>query len=544
MKLSLSYKPEFESLKELLIKITSERSINLILKMIADEMKQRPHIALVRIWLKKKGDNCNDCLMSDHCSKNIECLHLSASGGESICKKKNDWSLLSGPMKRIPINFSTIGKVAYKKRELSKDEINNEVDWEERDTWAKGEKIIGFGAQPILFKDEILGVIAIYSRIKADRVKEGNFWIKMIAHATAAAIANAKAFNEIELLKSQLELENAYLKEEINEARSFGDIIGRSPHLMNLLNQIELVAPTNANVFIFGESGTGKELIAREIHKRSLRKRMPMIKVNCATIPEELYESEFFGHVKGAFTGAIKNRAGRFQAADKGTLFLDEIGELPIRLQSKLLRVLQEGTYERVGEDFTRHVDVRIIAATNRKIKNDIKQGRFREDLYYRLNVFPLHIAPLRERKKDIKLLAYHYIKKISKDMQRPVPKITNANMEKLMAYSWPGNVRELRNIIERSVITSRGSNLEFSISDQTGEPYLQSEKNTSQPTATKILTDQEMTVLSMENIFNAIKVCDGKIYGKNGAASLLNIPPTTLCSRIKKIQAYKKNSI
>jgi transcriptional regulator with GAF, ATPase, and Fis domain len=543
MKLSLSYKPEFESLKELLIRITSERSIDDILEMIIDEMKQRPHIALVRIWLKKQGDCCNDCFMLDHCAQNIECLHLLASGGESICKKKNDWSVLTGPMKRVPINYSTIGKIAYRKRELTKDEIKNEFDWDERNIWAKGEKIIGFGAQPILFKDETLGVIAIYSRIKADKVKEGDFWVKMIAHAAAAAIANAKAFNEIDHLKSQLELENAYLKEEINEARSFGDIIGRSPHLMNLLNQIELVAPTDANVFIFGESGTGKELIAREIHKRSLRKKMPMIKVNCATIPKELYESEFFGHIKGAFTGAIKNRAGRFQAADKGTLFLDEIGELPIELQGKLLRVLQEGTYERIGEDITRHVDVRIIAATNRKIKDEIKQGRFREDLYYRLNVFPLHIAPLRDRKKDTKLLAYHYIRKISKDMKRPVPKITNSNMEKLMAYSWPGNVRELRNIIERSVITSRGESLEFSISEYTQETSLQSENNILKQT-TKILTDPEMAVLSMENTLNALKICDGKIYGKNGAASLLNIPPTTLCSRLKKIQAHRKNSI
>ncbi|MCP3901079.1 MAG: AAA family ATPase, partial [Desulfobacteraceae bacterium] len=531
MKLSLSYKPEFESLKELLIQITSERSTDVLLKTIVESMVLRPHIALVRIWLKKQGDHCKDCHMASHCSKNIECLHLSASSGESICKKKNNWSSIIGPMKRVPINFSTIGRVADKKRALTKTEIENEIDWQEKDIWAKGEKIIGFGAHPLLYKDEMLGVIAIYSRIKADRVKEGKFWVQMIAHSAAATIANAKAFNEIDHLKSQLELENAYLKEEIKEASAFGDIIGKSPHLMNILNQIELVAPTNANVFIFGESGTGKELIAREIHKRSLRKKMPLIKVNCATIPRELYESEFFGHIKGAFTGAIKNRAGRFQAADKGTLFLDEIGELPIELQSKLLRVLQEGTYERIGEDITRRVNVRIIAATNRKIKQDIKQGKFREDLYYRLNVFPIHIAPLRDRKEDIKMLAYHFLKKISLEMQRIAPNISRANMKKLISYAWPGNVRELRNIIERSVITSQDGQLDFNISGYTSEPDNNLGKPEFNKPAKKILTDQEMNLMSKENILNAIKICDGKIYGKNGAASLLNIPPTTLCS-------------
>ena len=537
MKLSLSYKPEFESLKKLLIEMTSERSIDVLLKMIIDNMVQRPHIAIIQIWLKKQGDICNNCVVSTNCKNKTECLHLVASGGTSIKKKKNDWSLLTGPRQRIPINFLTIGKVAKKKRALSKDEIEKEIDWQQRDIWANGEKIIGFGSQPLLYKDEVLGVIAIYSRIKADRVKEGKFWVKMIAHSIAAAIANAKAFNEIDHLKSQLELENAYLKEEINEARAFGDIIGESPHLINILDQIELVAPTNANVFIFGESGTGKELVAREIHKRSLRKDMPMIKVNCATIPRELYESEFFGHIKGAFTGAMKDRAGRFQAADNGTLFLDEIGELPIALQSKLLRVLQEGTYERIGEDITRHVNVRIIAATNRDVKKDIKNGRFRQDLYYRLNVFPIHIAPLRERKEDIKLLLEHFLKKISLDMQRNIPKISNSNMKKLITYSWPGNVRELRNEIERSVITSRGGKLEFNLSDSSIEPVHALKENNTRKSTIEILTDQQMTRVSNKNIINAINRCDGKIYGKNGAASLLNIPPTTLSSRLKKIK-------
>ena len=536
MKLDSTYKPEFESLKDLLIDITSERSINVLLNKTINNMAKRPHVALVQIWLKKQGDNCNNCAVAKYCSKNTECLHLAASGGNSIANPKTNWSPLKNFKERIPINYSTIGKVAGKKRALTNQEIKQEIDWQKRDIWAKGEKIIGFGAQPLLFKDEVLGVIAIYSRIEAYRIKEGRFWVKMIAHSTAAAIANAKAFNEIDHLKSQLELENAYLKEEINEARAFGNIIGKSPHLMNILKQIELVAPTDANVFIFGESGTGKELVAREIHKRSLRNKMPMIKVNCATIPRELYESEFFGHIKGAFTGAIKNRAGRFQAADKGTLFLDEIGEVPIEVQAKLLRVLQEGTYERLGENITRHTNVRIIAATNKNIQKDIKQGRFRQDLYYRLNVFPITIAPLRERQEDIKPLACHFLKKISKDMQRNVPKISNLNMEKLAAYSWPGNVRELRNVIERSVIISKGEKFKFNISDYSNKTDFKL-KNHTQDSSIKILTDQEIAHLSAQNIINALNVCKGKIYGAQGAAALINIPPTTFCSRIKKIK-------
>ena len=537
MKLSLSNKPEFESLKELLIKIASERSIDVILNMIVDNMIQRPHVALVRIWLKKQGGHCNNCRVSDHCAEHKECLHLSASGGISICKEKNDWSNLTGLMKRIPINFSTIGKIAGKKRELSKDEIEKELDWQERDLWTNGEKIIGFGAQPFLFKDKILGVIAIYTRIKADRVKEGDFWLKMIAHSAAAAIANAKKFNRMNHLKAQLELENAYLKKEINEFRVLGDIIGESPQLINILNQIELVAPTDANVFIFGESGTGKELIAREIHKKSLRKKMPLIIVNCATIPGKLYENEFLEHIKGASTGSIKNRGGRLQKADQATLFLDEIGELPIELQSKLLRILQEGSHEQRGEE---PVNVRIIAATNRKIRKDIKKGRFRKDLYYWLNVFPIHIAPLRERKEDIKLLAFHFLKKISRDMQRPVSEISNNNMKNLISYSWPGNVRELRNVIEQSVITSKGGKFEFSLSDYSKEPVPEQKNNNTLKSTIKIMTDQEIAALSNKNTLNAIKACHGKIYGKNGAASLLNIPPTTLSSRLKKITDIK----
>ena len=262
----------------------------------------------------------------------------------------------------------------------------------------------------------------------------------------------------------QLLAENLYLQEEVREARAYGDLVGQSPALANVNRQIDLVAPTEATVLILGESGTGKELVAREIHKRSHRADRPLIRVNCASISKELYESEFFGHVKGAFTGAVKDRAGRFEAADGGTLFLDEVGEIPLDLQSKFLRVLQEQQYERVGEERTRHVDVRIIAATNRDLKKEAEAGHFRQDLYYRLNVFPIDIAPLRERKEDIPLLADHLLNLAAKKFNCPKPRLTKALVAKLQRYDWPGNIRELQNVIERSLIVSGQRELQFDI--------------------------------------------------------------------------------
>ena len=279
-----------------------------------------------------------------------------------------------------------------------------------------------------------------------------------------AAIANARAFEEIGRLKEQLELERDYLREELAGVQEFGDIIGQSPSLKNVLQQIDLVAATDASVLILGESGTGKELVAREIHRRSQRHERSMVKCNCASIPRELYESEFFGHAKGAFTGAISDRAGRFQLADGGTLFLDEVGEIPLDMQSKLLRVLQEGEFERVGEERTQRVDVRIVAATNRDLKQEIEAKRFREDLYYRLNVFPIQIAPLRERKEDISVLAAHFVDLSARNLNRAPPRLTQGNILQLQRYDWPGNIRELQNVIERAVITSVKGRLRFDL--------------------------------------------------------------------------------
>lgn len=352
---------------------------------------------------------------------------------------------------------------------------------------------------------------------------------------------NACAFEEIQRLRQQLESENEYLIEEVSELQSYGDIVGQSPALSTILKQIDMVAPTDASILIGGESGTGKELIAHEIHSRSQRNHRPMIRVNCASIPRELYESEFFGHVKGAFTGAVKDRAGRFELAHAGTLFLDEVGEIPLELQSKLLRVLQEGTYERVGDEKTQKVDVRIVAATNKDLKKEVEQGRFREDLFYRLNVFPIEVPPLRKRKDDIPLLASHFLTLAAKKFRSPQPRLTKANVLKLQHYDWPGNVRELQNILERAVITSRAGtlNLDLKIAKDRNT-NISSLKTATHSADKKILTDEEMKQQEQENILAALQQTRWKIFGPEGAAELLGMRPTTLISRIKKMGLQK----
>jgi len=346
------------------------------------------------------------------------------------------------------------------------------------------------------------------------------------------------AYREICRLRQQLELENEYLQEEVLELQTIGGFVGQSPALQNILRQIEMVAPTDAGVLIVGESGTGKELIAHEIHQRSPRSSRPLIRVNCASIPRELYESEFFGHVKGAFTGAIKDRVGRFELANGGTLFLDEVGEIPLDLQSKLLRVLQEGTFERVGDEKTSKSDVRVIAATNRNLKQEVENGKFREDLFYRLNVFPLDVPPLRDRREDIPLLAIHFLELAQNKFNRKGIKFSKANIITLEKYDWPGNIRELQNVIERAVIIAQGNRLVLDLPKGSTIRKLSTQKQfpKSSLSIDKILTFDEIKQLERNNILNALKNTNWKIFGKDGAAALLGIPPTTLTTRIKRM--------
>jgi transcriptional regulator with GAF, ATPase, and Fis domain len=304
------------------------------------------------------------------------------------------------------------------------------------------------------------------------------------------------------------------------------------------MQQVEAVASTDATVLITGESGTGKELLARELHRRSPRSRRPFVKVNCSAIPREIFESEFFGHVRGAFTGAVQERQGRFQIADGGTIFLDEIGDLPVEMQPKLLRVLQEGEFERVGEDRTRKVDVRVIAATNQHLADEVGARRFRQDLFYRLNVFPLELPPLRARKDDIPQLVTHTIARMAKKHHVPAPPVTSEDIESLQRYNWPGNIRELQNVIERAVILSKGVRLRLdaalpSIAGATSEWTSPSDSASDDV----VLTDRECRDRERANVMRALERTGGRVYGRGGAAELLGINPTTLASRLRSLK-------
>lgn len=341
-----------------------------------------------------------------------------------------------------------------------------------------------------------------------------------------------EAYAEISHLKEQLEQERDYLRDEINVSISFGEIIGESQALQRTLAQVESVAATTATALILGESGVGKEMIARAIHANSSRADKPLVKVNCASIPHELFESEFFGHVRGSFTGAHRDRVGRLQLAEGGTLFLDEVGEIPLDQQGKLLRALQEREFERVGDDQTMTADVRIVAATNRDLVEEVKAGRFREDLYYRLSVFPIELAPLRDRRADIVPLAHHFLECVCQDFGRPRLVLTQQQADSLSRHDWPGNIRELKNVIERTVILSKGNRLRLDLAmpNLLAKPVEQNETTMSE---SDFLTDAAFRELEKANMVAALNHAEWRIAGPDGAAELLGLKPPTLTYRM-----------
>ena len=342
--------------------------------------------------------------------------------------------------------------------------------------------------------------------------------------------------------RERLEEENDYLRRELSTEGRFGDIIGSSPALEKTIQQVRMVAGTEAAVLITGESGTGKELVARAIHQESNRADQTLVRVNCASIPNDLFESEFFGHIKGAFTGAVRDRIGRFELANHGTLFLDEVGEIPFELQSKLLRVVQEGQFERVGESFSRSTDVRIIAATNRDLIREVREGRFREDLYYRLSVFPVEVPPLRDRREDIPILARHFLDVSCRRHGLRAAQLTRADRRFLVAQSWPGNVRELQNVIERTVIGSAGGPLVFDTGRASWTPRPTVGEEEPQGTPTKNMTLADLEQMERDIILRALEESKGRIYGDLGAAAKLDLRPTTLTYRIKKLNVPNRH--
>lgn len=519
----------------ILLDIAHEKSVDNLLQKLVSHVVERPDLACVQIWLISVGDICSTCPRRQICPDQSRCLHLVAGKGVPLPDSGHSVPRFDDPKARMPLGVGLVGEVAVSGQQI----IRRELDQHSADMvgfeWLKPQRVRGLGATPIAYKGELLGVIVGFTR--EDMPEESRPWGRIFADHIGAAIANARAFEEIQRLKAQLEQQNVYLQDEVLEAKAFGDLVGRSAALRQVISQIDLVAPTDASVLILGETGTGKELVAREIHRRSRRKDKPLIRVNCASIPKELYESEFFGHVKGAFTGAIQDRAGRFEAAEGGTLFLDEIAEIPLELQSKLLRVLQEKRYERVGEDRTRQADVRIIAATNRDLKKEVAARRFREDLYYRLFVFPIQVTPLKERMEDIPLLAKHFVELSVTELRCPKPRLTRAGVAQLQGYDWPGNVRELRNVLQRAVILARGGPLHFDLPITHSAP---ASTTLPSPLGSKagpgFLTEVEMQRRERDNLLAVLATAGWKIKGPEGAAELLGVKPTTLLSRMKKM--------
>ncbi|MDH3509327.1 MAG: sigma 54-interacting transcriptional regulator [Gammaproteobacteria bacterium] len=398
--------------------------------------------------------------------------------------------------------------------------------------------------QMVTHKGEVLDVI-MSARAEQDSLTGRVTLLVASKDVTDRNRAEAKlreAYGEIAHLKVELERERDYLREEVSVSMNFGKMVGQSPALLSMIARIEAVADTPASVLIVGETGSGKELVAHAIHARSGRSDGPLVKVNCASIPDELFESEFFGHVRGAFTGAHQDRVGRFQLADGGTLFLDEVGEIPLALQSKLLRVLQEKEFERVGEDRSRTVDVRVVAATNRDLEKAVEAGEFREDLYYRLGVFPVEVPPLRRRGDDVVMLAVHILEQVCRDFGRECPSLTQKQVDALKRYSWPGNIRELKNVIERAVILSAGKHLrlDLSLTEAGLQPPASDDHPSDISSERTYLTDEQMKSRARANLVAALEAANWRISGDGGAAELLGIKPSTLTDRMRSMQIKK----
>jgi formate hydrogenlyase transcriptional activator len=390
---------------------------------------------------------------------------------------------------------------------------------------------------PLVTRERVLGVLGVSRRTAAPFSDDEVNVLTQVANQIALAVENAVAYSQIRGLKDQLSKEKLYLEDEIRAEMNFAEIIGSSASLRKVLKRVETVAPTDSTVLIYGETGTGKELIARAIHDLSPRRSKPFVKLNCAAIPTGLLESELFGHEKGAFTGAIAQRIGRFEVANGGTIFLDEVGEIPLELQTKLLRVLQEREFERLGSSRTLRTDARLIAATNRDLETMVNEQKFRSDLFFRLNVFPVHVPPLREREGDIPLLVRHFAQQFSRRMNKAFETIPSATMDALCQYHWPGNIRELQNIIERAVIISAGPVLGFDVGDlKVSKRSHAQEGAVISKSATKGALGDILKETQREQILKALEQCNWVVAGPDGAAARLGMKRSTLHLRMHKL--------
>jgi formate hydrogenlyase transcriptional activator len=414
---------------------------------------------------------------------------------------------------------------------------------------AEGIKAVCF--IPLVNRDRVVGILSILRATEVPFMPEDVDFLSRASGQIAIAIENALAYREISELKDKLAQEKFYLEEEFRSEMGFEQIIGNSAALKHVLELVETVAPSDSTVLLLGETGTGKELIARAIHDRSRRKERTLVKLNCAAIPTGLLESELFGHEKGAFTGAITSKIGRLELADQGTLFLDEVGDIPIEIQPKLLRALQEREFERLGSTHTRKVNVRLVAATNQDLESMVANKEFRSDLYYRLNVFPIRIPPLRDRRDDIPLLVSYFVQNCAKEMQKRIDTVPVSVMKGLTTWDWPGNIRELENFIERAVLLTRGRSLEAPLAELRKTSKVDSpdrlhelkevpeERTDSRSVKTSVA--DEYARKQHNEIIQALTACKGRVGGADGAATRLGMNRTTLLSRMKKFGIFAK---
>jgi formate hydrogenlyase transcriptional activator len=519
-----------ELLLNLTTRITSSLDLREVLRAIAANIREVIHADAVAVALP------------DAASEKFRVFAVDFPHGKGVIKEELLLPL-SSEAKRA---MDTLKPVVFDPRE------RGEHPPEPYDV-ADAEGLTAVCSIPLVDRGRALGILSILRTTEAPFTPVDVDFLSRASGQIAIAIENALAYREISELKDKLAQEKVYLEEEFRSEMGFEQIIGNSSGLKHVLQMVETAAPSDSTILLLGETGTGKELIARAIHDRSRRKQRTFVKLNCAAIPTGLVESELFGHEKGAFTGAIAQKIGRLELADQGTLFLDEVGDIPIEIQPKLLRVLQEREFEHLGSTYTRKANVRLVAATNRDLEEMVAKKEFRSDLFYRLNVFPIRIPPLRDRSEDIPLLVSYFVQKFAKEMQKSIEAIPAAAMKGLTAWDWPGNIRELENFIERAVLLTRGKSLEAPLAelrkttkmegspdtDQRRVKQVAGERTNSQSDKTSVA--DEYTRKQHDQIVQALAASRGRVGGTDGAAARLGMNRTTLLSRMKKFGIYAK---
>ena len=522
--------PHLETLRRITRDMAVTSDLPLLLDSIAMALVENTGSSFARVFLFQSDEECEVCRSGGGTNPatvpGLKRLHLHADAGEmrGVFHDHHAVDLE---------NASPPSRVARERKPFLTNDLLAAVRGRvapELFHFYESAGVVAAGARPLEFRGELIGVVGMMSKRTFD--PQAFELLGIFADQAAMAIKSAYVFTELERYKERLEIENAYLKEEIRTERGFEEIVGHSSTLRAVLRKVKQVAPVDTTVLLTGETGTGKELIARAIHSLSPRKDRSMVKINCGAIPHGVVESELFGHEKGAFTGALQRRLGRFELADKGTLFMDEAGELPLDTQVKLLRVLQEQEFERLGGVRAIKTDVRLVAATNRDLEVEVADGRFRPDLFYRLNVFPIRIPALRERPDDIPLLVRHFLAHFQRKLAKSLRGVTPGSMDRLMAYPWPGNIRELQNVLERACVLARGPIVDV-VTALGGAGHV----DKAVPDAIPVVDDRLLTLDEHEQmqIRRALDAAGGKLHGPGGAAEMLGINASTLRSRMEK---------